>query len=808
MSNIIAQAGPGRPACAGGAGCYTRAMTMRKSPQGDPARTGPSPAKASLFGGFLGGDRLRAEKARMEAFLAAVPGEYCGWSADGVLACSEGFCQLLGLARVGTLQDVQGALSPSDAMALEGLFTRLQTTGEAFCMQVRTIDRVRTLKLCASRGRDSENLVLFHIIWLEDISADAAVITRLSEQQNAATQEITRLQAALDTLPVPLWMRDARTALVWCNRAYARMLDSTPASVVAEQREFPITARPAASRGPRPPGPGLAQAARDNNTPESTQAHIVLGGARRLLLVNEYPLPNLGMTLGHALDITRQEELETEQRRNVAANKELLEHLGSAIAIFNAAQKIEFFNTAFAQLWQLEEQWLNTGPKLGDIMEKLRETRRLPEQADFRNFKQSWLNMFTGLITTHEDMLYLPDGRALRMLVIPHPLGGLMMTFEDVTSRLELESSYNTLIAVQRETIDNLDEGVAAFGGDGRLKLWNPSFARLWDLNPEDLSGEPHITRLVERMKGFFPPHTWDRQRDILVAFGIDRNARQERLMRTDQTLVDVATVPLPDGGVLVTQVDVTSTVRVQTALRERNAALETAERLKLDFLANVSYQLRTPLNAIMGFSEILDKQFFGTLNDKQREYTQGLQEAGGRLVSLIDDILDLSTIEAGYMELDRVPVAPGSLLRDMAELVRDWAGSRKITLGLDIDPDTPHILADERRVKQVIINLVRNAIAFTPEGGRITLSTSQEAGMAGFAVRDSGPGIAAEDQERIFQPFERLSGKADGPQDTRGAGLGLSLVKNIVVLHGGKITLDSAPGRGTTVRVVFPVTG
>ncbi len=690
-----------------------------------------APARTNLFSTLLGGDKLRAEKARLEAFLAAFPGEYCGWAPDGTLAYSEGFCRLLGLDTIHNLMDIQNRLSPSDAMALEGLFTRLQDTGEMFCMNVRTADRSKTLKLCGTRGRDTEESTMFHILWLEDMTVAANEARRSEETRAHAEQELARLQAAFDLLPAPVWMRDNKTDLVWCNRAYAAALETSAASVVAEQKELPQSSKSAAAKkatpAQRPLGRGLAQAALDSGAAQVTQAHVILSGARRLLQVQEAPLAGLGMTIGMAQDLTREEELETEQRRHGAANKELLEHLGSAIAIFNADQKIEFFNGAFAQLWQLEDRWLNTGPKLGDIMEKLRETRRLPEQADFRKFKQAWLNMFTSLISAYEDMMYLPDGRALRVLAVPHPLGGLMMTFEDVTSTLELESSYNTLIAVQRETLANLAESVAVFGSDGRLKLWNPPFARLWGLHPEDLDGNPHITRVVDRMKPFFSEADWPQQRETLIGLGIGRTEQTGRIPRTDQSLVDYGTVPLPDGGVLIAQTDVTNTVRVETALRERNVALETAERLKLDFLANVSYQLRTPLNAIVGFAEILDKQYFGTINDKQREYTAGLREAGSHLVSLIDNILDLSTIEAGYMALDLETLDIHAMLEAMEDLVRDWAGTKKITVRLSSTPDIGPVQADARRLKQVMINLIRNAIAFTPEGGTITLRATQK---------------------------------------------------------------------------------
>jgi signal transduction histidine kinase len=773
------------------------------------ALTKPSSSKSGFLSALTGGDRLRAEKARLEAFLAAFPGEYCGWAPDGTLAYSEGFCRLLGIDSIHTLQDIQNRLSPSDAMALEGLFTRLQEHGEMFCMTVRTADRTKTLKLCGTRGKDTENTTMFHILWLEDMTAAANETRRHEETRDYMEQEIARLQLALDHLPLPLWMRDIKSDLIWCNRAYAAVLDTSPASVVAEQREFPQTAKTQIKKGTAAQassGRALAQMAFDTGTSQITQAHIILSGARRLLQIQEVPLPGLGMTLGMAEDMTRLEDLETEKRRHSTANKELLEHLGSAIAIFNADQKIEFFNSAFAQLWQLEDHWLNTGPKLGDIMEKLRETRRLPEQADFRKFKQTWLNMFTGLIGTHEDMLYLPDGRALRMLVVPHPLGGLMMTFEDVTSSLELESSYNTLIAVQKETLDNLAEGVAVFGSDGRIKLWNPPFARLWGLNPEDLSGDPHITRVIDKMKGYFRESDWPKQREILLALGLSRAEKNDRILRVDGSLIDYATVPLPDGGVLVAQNDITDAVQVENALRERNTALETAERLKLDFLANVSYQLRTPLNAIMGFAEILDKQYFGPMNTRQLEYTAGLHEAGSRLVSLIDDILDLSTIEAGYMELNLQPVDIHLLLQDLEGMVRDWAGTRNIIVKLESSPDIGIVRADARRLKQVMINLARNAIAFSrPEGGNITLKASRENNAVIIALTDTGTGIAPEDQARIFEPFERLAMKGDGGIDHRGAGLGLSLVKNIVELHHGRVELDSALDRGTTVSVILP---
>lgn len=749
--------------------------------------------------GLLGRD-ARAEKSRLEAFLDAVPGEYCGWAADGSVAYSEGFCRLLGLKTITGIHDIQNALSPGDAAALESLHTRLTEKGEIFTLTVHNVAKTKTLKLSGTRGRDTARELQFDVLWLEDITGEQTRRRELESRSTKMEDERDLLQAALDQLPAPLWMRNARTEITWCNRAYAQAVDASPATVIAEQRELPLKI---AKKGGGEPGRALAQQALDSAQPESAQGHIILRGSRRLMDIQEIPLPASRMTLGIARDISREEELETGQKRYASANNELLEQLGTAIGIFNAGQKLEFYNSAFGQLWHLEDVYLNTHPRLGDLMEKLREARRLPEQADFRKYKQGWLNMFTGLITPHDEMLYLPDGTALRMLVVPHPMGGLMMTFEDVTSRLELESSYNTLIAVQKETLDNLAEGVSVFGGDGRLKLWNPSFARLWGFNPEELEGEPHINRLAERMKARFSAKGWDSAREAIMTQSLDRNIHEGQMTCADGSLIAYSTVPLPDGGVLVTHVDITDKMRVENALREKNAALEAAERLKLDFLANVSYQLRTPLNAIMGFAEILDNEYFGTLTGRQKEYTQGMREAGERLLSLINNILDLSTIEAGYMEFSRTDVSISAILQSIYELTAEWARKERLTIRLECPKNIGSIEADERRLKQVLLNLMRNAIAFTPEKGTIILTARRSSGHVEFSVSDTGPGIPKEDQARIFEPFARVQG---GGQGRGGAGLGLTLVKNIVEMHDGTVTLESAEGKGSTFTISLPL--
>ena len=768
-------------------------------------------AKApGLFARLTGFAPLQSEAARLRAFLAAVPGAWCGFANDGTIAYSETFCRLLGLEAVASLSDIQARLFASDAAVLEGAFHALQDGAQPFAVTVHDTDKSLTFKLSGSRGEDTGTGTVFNMLWLEDITPQRREQRREAQVREQAEGERDRLLGILDRLPHPVWLRDRRGDIVWCNRLYADSLATTPATVVAEKRELLL--KPA-RRGAAKAAPGakqlplggraLAEAAREQGEPAIVQAHMITGGQRRLVQVSEMAIGLDGNTLGLAEDVTREEELEAELQRYMASNTELLEHLGTAIAIFDGGQRLEFYNSAFAQLWKLEDNYLNGKPKLGDLMEKLREQRTLPEQADFRKYKQTWLNLFTGLLQPHEEMLYLPNSNALRMLVVPHSMGGIMMTFEDVTSRLELESSYNTLIAVQKETLDNLAEGVAVFSGDGRLRLWNPSFAKLWDLNPEDLEGSPHIMRLSERMQHLFEAEEWPRAQKTLIAQSIDRAAQSGRLARIDGALLSYATVPLPDGGVLVTHVDVSDTARVENALREKNAALEAAERLKLDFLANVSYQLRTPLSAIMGFTEILNNEYFGPLNARQREYTSGMHEAGERLLSLIDDILDLSSIEAGYMVLNREAVPVRRVMETIEGLTRDWARKDQIEIRMNCPANIGEVVADERRLKQALLNLMSNAIAFSPLGGTIEFAAKRQGDTIFVSVADKGPGISLEDQDRIFEPFERARGGQAGRG--RGAGLGLALVKNIINLHGGHVRLESREGAGTNFTISLP---
>jgi signal transduction histidine kinase len=244
---------------------------------------------------------------------------------------------------------------------------------------------------------------------------------------------------------------------------------------------------------------------------------------------------------------------------------------------------------------------------------------------------------------------------------------------------------------------------------------------------------------------------------------------------------------------------------RMNDELRRLYGELETASRHKSEFLANMSHELRTPLNAIIGFSEVLHEQMFGGLNERQLEYVDDVLEAGRHLLSLINDVLDLSKVEAGRMELELAEVSLPATLRSGLTMHEGRATQGGVSLGLTVDPAEIVVQADERKLRQVVFNLLSNAVKFTPPGGRVDVSAQMTDGVVEVAIADTGSGLALADQGLIFEEFQQARG-ADGDQRPEGTGLGLPLARKFIELHGGRLWVDSAPGEGSTFRFTLPV--
>ena len=707
----------------------------------------------------LSGARTRAAVGERDALLGAGSEALVVWGRDGTGPYSYGGGEAL----------LDACLAGADATILSTALDDLSDKGTGFALTVSD----RNARKIVARGRAVGGMAA---VWMEE---EAAIALPAMD-----------FRAILDALPVPVWLRDKTLSLVWGNQAF---LDTTNSGDV----EAAKNSQSALDKTER----DLASAARSQNTIIEAKRFSVIGKQRRALAFSEIPLDEVGI-VGTAIDVTAISAAESRLQQHIDAHADTLDKLATAVAIFGPDQKLNFYNRAFARLWNLPEKWLDTKPGDGDVLDRLREDRKLAEQRDYQAWKRERLALYeTAKEHTSEDLWHVPGGKTLRVVAQPHPFGGLTFLYEDVTEKLALESSYNTLIKVQSATLDTLQEGVAVFGLDGKLKLHNAAFTRIWELDEKDLSAEPHVRAIAGLCSEKFSDGSiWERLLQAIVA-GAGAKRELGEVERADRSILSLALSPLPDGATLVTFADVTDRFRIESALRDRNEALEAADRLKSDFIKHVSYELRTPLNTILGFSEHLATQVPGPMNDRQKEYIEAIVTGSNTLKDLVNDILDLSLIESGALRLELEKIDLYAILQDVAAHAREWAAKVDLTLEVDCPEDAGKFLADARRLRQVVFNLLSNAFKYTPRGGIITLSGRIQGEDVQISVADNGPGIAPEVKANVF---ERFSAKNRSGQRA-GAGLGLALVNRFVELHDGWVEIESEGDTGTVVRCHLP---
>ena len=370
--------------------------------------------------------------------------------------------------------------------------------------------------------------------------------------------------------------------------------------------------------------------------------HLVVEGKRLLFSFSEFPIsPLLSLTkggqesdmafdmsqvtlardgtIGWAIDLTAYETIQRDLQQHTRSHQQTLQNLTIPIEIYGPDQRLRFYNDAYAKLWDLESIWLDTRPKMTEVLEQMRISRKLPEVANFPAFKEARQRLFTMLVEPQTDLNHLPDGTVLRMTVAPHPLGGLILTYEDVTDRLALQRSYNELIDVQRETLDQLYEGVAVFGSDGRVKLCNPSFLRLWHLSEDLLKDKPHVSDIVSMTRTFFDPvGAWEDYHNWMIDLIADPKPQNGRLERNDNSTLEYSCVPLPDGGVLFTYLDITRSSQSEQHLQQKMETLEMSRQVHGAYLEAVFSNIMEPMTRISGFADILVNSYAGALNDQQ----------------------------------------------------------------------------------------------------------------------------------------------------------------------------------------------
>ena len=747
--------------------------------------------RAQLRGGGAELSALRAEHAAMARRLeiAETVGSPAAetlvyWdAAREPLLHSSGIDPRHGVPSSATAILAAGWLDPAAAQVFRTHTDRLVRDGKPFALTAATTAGGAMQLSGEVRGA-------YAILRIADVSAERKAMRDMEERGVRVTRDAALTRALYEALPVPVWFRSADGKIDWVNSAYVRAVDGFSREDVRGRQVELLETRQRAS----------VSASLTAGRIHRERVHVFVGGERRSYDLVAVPMDGASALIAN--DAAALETAQGELSRQMAAYDRTLDRVATAVANFGPDQRLVYCNEAYRQLWKLDPEFLKSRPKDGEVLDRLRERRQLPEEADYRKWKAALLASYTSQ-TGQEAWWYLPSGRTVHVTIEQRPDGGVAYLYDDVTEKLALERRYHTAMNIQRGTLDTLREGVAVFATDGRLSLFNPSFARLWKLNPNDLAREPHVDEVVRRCSVLHTDDaTWANIKRAVTTISGQRQRLQGLMERPDQSVIAYAGLPLPDGAMLLTFVDTTDTTRAERMLRERNDALVQADRLKSQFISLVSYELRSPLQNIIGFSEFLENPKVGPLNPKQREYLHDIHGSSRTLLSIINDILDLTTIDAGALELKRAPVKVAHVVASAAAAVEERMTRERITLRENIDPSASEFLADEHRVKQVLYNLLSNAIGFSKEGDTIVLDCRREGDAISFSVTDRGIGIPLEDQPKVF---ERFVSRAQGSRH-RGAGLGLPIVKHLVELHGGAVALRSEPGKGTRVTVRFPV--
>lgn len=670
-------------------------------------------------------------------------------------------------------------IKPQSSSELEKAIELLRLTAQSFDLVVETTRG----EIIEAQGRVSGGRAFVRFVALNNLRAELAEVKLERDRLHGS---LSNLHTLLDAIDLPVWQRGTDGSLLWVNEAYNDAVEAAnPSAAVKEGRELLATVAREKIR-----------AASTYDSPYRDRVSTVVRGNRTFFDVVD--AKSTTGSAGMAINVSDVEAVREELNRTLKSHAETLDHLATPVAIFDGSQRLQFYNQAFQSLWDLDMGFLERKPDNGEILDRLRAGGKLPEQLNWKQWKDSALAVYQA-IETQSDLWYLPNGQTLRVFATARPQGGATWVFENLTEKVDLETRYNTLVQVQGETIDHLSEGVAVFGPDGRIKLSNPAFRALWGVSETEVTPGTHI-RAIEQActPSYDQPDGWKRFSHLITSFDDERPSCQGILELRTGLILDFAVIPLPNAQTMLTFVNITDSARVERALTEKNDALQMADHLKNDFVQHVSYELRSPLTNIIGFADLLKTPAFGTLTERQAEYVDHISTSSSLLLTIVNDILDLATVDAGIVELDLSEINLTDFLDEVSLQMADRLQESAVTLQIDAPDMLGLFVADHQRLKQILIKLLTNAANFAPDGSTIGLKCRRDGSDFVFSVTDNGAGIPQDILDTVFNRFE-----SHGQHG--GAGLGLSIVESFVSLHHGTVSIRSREGEGTEVTCRIP---
>lgn len=733
----------------------------------------------------------RLEIERFYEVLGMAPDGYFSWfygygDTPSREVCSRRLAVLLGLYK-GLDSDFSAVLnriSEEDREEFKLLVEGLRLRGSSFAKEVRISGTERRIITLGCRSESIGGIVLADTIWMRDITENADSMEQLYEENRGLEEEYNFIKGVLDALPFPLWVRDDNLALNFCNKAYVKAVGSLDISdVLSKSLEL---AQGDALRKAR----SIAAAARSAGRIMREKEHIVIDGCRHFSEISEIPLLITGvkdkrLTVGMVQILDREEELENRLKSYIGAHNGVLENLTTAIVIFDSNTRLSFYNSPFLKLWGLDADWLDASPTYSSFLEALREKRALPEVRDFPAFKREELELFKNLLRPGEDLMHLPQGKTLRRFMLPHPLGGILISYEDITDRIAMERSFNTLIEVQRATIDNIHEAVALFDTEGKLKLYNSSYADLWGFSGDFLNTNPLLEELVERHKPYFSSkeEEWQVIKGRIMQLFTESSDMQIRIERLDGKILESSCVGLADGGVLITFFDITHSARTEKILKERSQITTRMNALRSRFIFDLAAEFKDPFTELC--SSIKKSSLSGPVLQRALD-----------IKDLFNDLMDLALAEGGSNSLNLDAVEIRGILEDINEGLSERALRKEVTVNLDIDSEVSWIIGDKTRLEEVLHYIFACSLNKSGKGKVLTVSLRK--------VRKEEEGGRNKDWVEFSFVIEAFGEDNISEIFPSYLGAGESLVKSLVSVHGGYMSFEGKESYGI-LKIYLP---
>jgi signal transduction histidine kinase len=717
---------------------------------------------------------------------------------DGHIEAPERLAAWLGRddvpAFVSELTAPDGGLEPQHGAQLATEIAAAQRGSRPFALAVKARGSHRSLLVRgvpAAPGHAAPGSI---VLWIFDATESQSQIDSLHAEADDYRQALEALSGVIEAAPMAIWFRSPDGRLQLVNTHYVRAVGADSADQVITQGIDliePVDGLSAAD--------AAARALTDGQQLTRT-IPVTIDTSRRMMRVVDVPLGPQGVAT-YAIDMQELDIARAELRHLTDAQRNMFDRLSAGVVQFGPDQRLKFCNQPFSSIFGLTHDAVAVESDFDRILDAMRDSGNLPETRDFPAWRRERRQWFLSEQPLEENWL-LPDGVHIRVVAQPLPDGSLLLIFEDRTEQVQLSSARDTLLRVRTATFDNLFEAIGVFAADGRLHLWNMRFQEVWGL-PEAMLGEhPRIDELMEAVASrLAKPQQAGLVRQLIRAATNERRQRGGRIAFADGHYFEFAAIPLPDGNALFVMLDITDSRRIEQALRDRNDALEEADRVKTAFVSNMSYELRTPLTSIAGFAEMMMAGYAGTLSDRAHEYIEAIMQSTERLTQLIDNVLDLTQGAAGALPIVHSEVDIAQVVRESADRHADAAKAAAITLVCDIQPSIGTVQGDARRIGQAINHLIDNAIRYTGSDGRVLVHCDGDDEKIRIVVSDDGPGIDPKTQAQLFDVFGRFSQTKQGETD----GLGLLLVRRLVEAHDGTVSILSEPGQGTVVTIEMP---